>query len=159
MLQAPWWTRGELNPFLLRATESFYRYTTGPRYFGYYKTDLEFCRYTKVDPNPPTGGQDDKRDKYLLNFDGNASNCSICRIHLGAYERPNDSADAKHQGYHDDKHPAFQKKKKIFLLTSSNWSRSLLAANDFFLHTLLALHTLLLVVNPLTKIFHNPHSY
>ena len=24
------WTRGELNPFLLHAMESFYRYTTGP---------------------------------------------------------------------------------------------------------------------------------
>ena len=25
-----WWTRGESNPFLLHAMESFYRYTTGP---------------------------------------------------------------------------------------------------------------------------------
>ncbi len=24
------WTRGELDPFLLHAMESFYRYTTGP---------------------------------------------------------------------------------------------------------------------------------
>lgn len=38
------WTRGELNPFLLHAMESFYRYTTGPYNNLYYiKFYLKNC--------------------------------------------------------------------------------------------------------------------